>query len=60
MLSGKVPCAEEASMPHVPKPFFHRGWWVTDVGGERTKLAHGRDNHKQAEQALHELLAKEA
>lgn len=45
-------------MPRQPKPFFHRGWWVTDVGGQRTKLAHGRENRKQAEQAFYELLAK--
>jgi integrase len=45
-------------MPRVPKPFFHRGWWVTDVGGQRTKLAHGRNNRQQAKQALLEMLAK--
>jgi integrase len=45
-------------MPRQPKPFFHRGWWVTDVGGTRTKLAQGRENRKQAEQAFHEMLAK--
>ena len=26
-----------------PKPFFHRGWWCTNVGGTRTKLAKGRE-----------------
>jgi hypothetical protein len=45
-------------MPRQAKPFFHLGWWVTDVGGNRTKLAHGRENRKQAEQAFHEMLAK--
>src|SRR5262245_6475321 len=45
-------------MPRRAKPFFHRGWWVTDVGGQRTKLAQGRENRKQAEQAFHEMLAK--
>jgi integrase len=45
-------------MPRQPKPFFHRGWWVTDVGGTRTKLAQGHENRKQAEQAFHEMLAK--
>src|SRR5947208_3588713 len=45
-------------MPRQVKPFFHRGWWVTDVGGQRTKLAHGRENRKQAEQAFHELVAQ--
>src|SRR3954453_1206036 len=34
------------------------GLVVTDVGGTRTKLAHGRENKKQAEQAFHEMLAK--
>jgi integrase len=45
-------------MPRQPKPFFHRGWWVTDAGGQRTKLARGIENRKQAEQAFHEMLAK--
>jgi integrase len=57
MLSGK-PLLEYASMPRQPKPFFHRGWWVTDVGGERTKLAAGRANRKQAVDELRQLLAK--
>jgi hypothetical protein len=32
--------------------------WVTDVCGQRTKLAQGRKNREQAEQAFHEMLAK--
>lgn len=45
-------------MSRQAKPFFHRGWWKTDVGGVRTKLAHGFKNKEQAEQAFHEMLAK--
>src|SRR5262249_4147377 len=56
--AARVFLLKGASMPRHPKPFFHRGWWVTDVGGQRTKLAFGRENRKQAEQAFHELLAK--
>ncbi len=47
---------EEASMPRRPKPFFHRGWWCTNVGGTRTKLAQGRENKDAAEDALLDLL----
>src|SRR5579871_2628023 len=47
---------EEASMPRRPKPFFHRGWWVTNTGGTRTKLAQGRENKDAAEDALLDLL----
>ncbi len=43
-------------MPRRPKPFFHRGWWCTNVGGSRTKLAQGRDNKAAAEDALLDLL----
>lgn len=43
-------------MPRRPKPFFHRGWWVTNVGGSRTKLAQGRDGKAAAEDALLDLL----
>src|SRR5262245_851557 len=39
---------EEASMPRRPKPFFHRGWWCTNVGGSRTKLVQGRENKNAA------------
>lgn len=48
-------------MPAQPKPFWHRGWWVTDTGGQRTKLNKGpkdRETRKAAEKALHELLAR--
>lgn len=43
-------------MPRRPKPFFHRGWWCTNVGGTRTKLAQGRENKAAAEDALLDLL----
>ncbi len=43
-------------MPRRPKPFFHRGWWCTNVGGSRTKLAQGRDGRAAAEDALLDLL----
>ena len=43
-------------MPRRPKPFFHRGWWCTNVGGSRTKLAQGRENKNAAEDALLDLL----
>ena len=45
-------------MPRQPKPFIHRGCWVTDIGGSRTKLAQGREKKKDAEQAFYEMLAK--
>jgi hypothetical protein len=48
-------------MPAAPKPFFHRGWWVTDVGGTRTKLVQGpkdRKTCKLAKDALKKLLEK--
>jgi integrase len=38
------------------KPFFHRGSWWTNAGGQRTRLAKGRQNRKQAEDALIDLL----
>ena len=43
-------------MPRRPKPFFHRGWWCTNTGGSRTKLALGRENKNAAEDALLDLL----
>jgi hypothetical protein len=47
---------EEAFMPRRQKLFFHRGWWCTNVGGTRTKLAEGRANQDAAEDALLDLL----
>jgi integrase len=32
-------------MPRRPKPFFHRGWWCTNVGGSRTKAGIGPDEN---------------
>ena len=46
-------------MPRRPKPFFHRGWWVTNVGGIRTKLAQGRGSKAAAEDALLDLLREQ-
>jgi integrase len=43
-------------MPRRPKPFFHRGWWCSNVGGSRTKLAQGWENKSAAEDALLDLL----
>ena len=43
-------------MARRPKPFFHPGWWCTNVGGMRTKLAKGRANKGAAEDALLDLL----
>jgi integrase len=45
-------------MPRRPKPFFHRGWWCSNVGGSRTKLARGRKNKAAAENALLDLLSE--
>jgi hypothetical protein len=39
-------------MPRRTKPFFHRVWWCTNVGGTRTKLAQGRENKDADEDAL--------
>jgi hypothetical protein len=43
-------------MARHPKPFFHRGWWCTNVGGTRTKLAKGRENRDAADDARLDLL----
>jgi hypothetical protein len=43
-------------MPRRPKPFFHRGWWGTNVGSSRTKLPQGSENKDVAEDALLDLL----
>ncbi len=39
-------------MPRTPKPFFWRGSWYTDFGGQRTLLAKGKSNKSAAEDAL--------
>jgi hypothetical protein len=49
---------EEASTPRRAKPFFHRGWWCSNVGGTRTKLAQGREYKSAAEDALLDLLGE--
>jgi integrase len=43
-------------MSRKAKPFFWRGGWYTDAGGCRRLLARGRENRKQAQAALEELL----
>ena len=45
-------------MPRRPKPFFHRGWWCSNVDGTGTKLAQGRENKAAAEEALLDLLTE--
>jgi integrase len=43
-------------MSRKAKPFFWRGGWYTDAGGCRRLLARGRENKKQAQAALEEIL----
>lgn len=45
-------------MPQEPKPWFNNqtGWWTTDLGGRRIKLARGRDQRKLAKQKFASLL----
>jgi integrase len=48
-------------MPAQPKPFWHRGWWKTDLGGRRTNLVRGPNDRKTrtlAKEALKKLLEK--
>jgi len=37
-------------MPRPAKPYVHRGWWVTNIGGTRPKLC--REEAKDAFLAL--------
>ena len=39
-------------MPRPAQPFFFQGFWYTDAGGQRTKLAEGKENRQAAEDAL--------
>ena len=39
-------------MPRIPKPFFWRGGWYTDFGGQRQLLAKGEHNKSAADDAL--------
>ncbi len=43
-------------MPRPPKPFLHRGWYVTDLGGTRHRLCRAEAGRKAAEEALLDLL----
>jgi integrase len=47
-------------MPRQPKPCLHRGWYITDVGGERTKLCRESEGMKAALTALGKLLDERA
>lgn len=49
-------------MPRTPRPWFRKdlGYWMVILNGERIRLAKGRENRKQAEQAFHELMATRA
>lgn len=42
-------------MPRRAKPYVHRGWFVSNVGGERHKLCREEDGVEAAEDALAEL-----
>ena len=46
-------------MPRIAKPWFWKqtGWWMAYVGGEKKKLAEGRENKKAARTKLNELLS---
>jgi integrase len=45
-------------VPQEPKPWFNKqtGWWTTDLGGRRIKLARGRDQKNLAKQRFASLL----
>src|SRR5256885_1471854 len=42
-------------MPRPAKPYLHRGWWVTNVGGTRSKLCREEDGKESAEDAFLKL-----
>jgi integrase len=46
-------------MPRIAKPWFWKqtGWWMAYVGGEKKKLAQGRENKKAARTKLNQLLS---
>lgn len=46
-------------MPRKPRPRLHQGWWITDVGGVRTKLCKEEDGVEVAVVALEKLLAEQ-
>ena len=43
-------------MPRPPKPYLHRGWFVTNVGGQRRKLCRADEGKKAAHAALLDVL----
>ena len=46
-------------MPRPNKVWFRKdiGWWMVTLGGQKVRLAQGRENKKLAEQKFHELAA---
>ncbi|HWG47479.1 MAG TPA: tyrosine-type recombinase/integrase [Gemmataceae bacterium] len=42
-------------MPRPAKPYLHRGWWVTNIGGTRHKLCREEDGCEAAQDAFDEL-----
>ena len=42
-------------MPRPAKPYLHRGWWVTNIGGTRQKLCHEAAGADAADDAFHNL-----
>src|SRR5262249_50689624 len=42
-------------MPRIAKPFLHRGWYVTDMGGVRQKLWPESDGPNIAQEAFDRL-----
>jgi hypothetical protein len=46
-------------MPRIAKPWFWKqtGWWMAYVGGEKKKLAEGRENKQAARTKLNQLLS---
>jgi integrase len=42
-------------MPRQAKPYLHRGWWVTNIGGNRHKLCREEEGHDAAADAFDNL-----
>jgi hypothetical protein len=42
-------------MPRPPKPYLHRGWWITNIGGTRHKLCREEAGQTAAQDAFDEL-----
>jgi hypothetical protein len=42
-------------MPRSAKPYLHRGWWVTNIGGPRHKLCREEEGFEAAQDAFDEL-----